>query len=67
MPDENWEDLPVDLRHVYAKSLKAKKGEHLRGRVLNKPTLRDFPQEWLPRAKADKEFTASLPLPITPS
>ena len=49
----------MDLRHVYAKSLKAKKGEHLRGRVLNKPTLRDFPQEWLQKPKADEEFTTS--------
>ncbi|KAF5355931.1 hypothetical protein D9756_004147 [Leucocoprinus leucothites] len=55
VPDENWESLPIDLRHVYAKSQKAKKGEHLRGRVLKKPTLRDFPQEWLPKLSNTNE------------
>jgi small subunit ribosomal protein S35 len=55
MADENWEDLPVDLRHVYAKSRKAKKGEHLRGRILAKPTIRDFPQEWLPKSPTNEQ------------
>ncbi|TFK41257.1 mitochondrial ribosomal subunit protein-domain-containing protein [Crucibulum laeve] len=41
-------DVPVDMRHVYAKARKAKKGDHLRNRVLNRPSVMDFPQEWLP-------------------
>ncbi|KAJ3574073.1 hypothetical protein NP233_g2011 [Leucocoprinus birnbaumii] len=60
VPDPAWEDLPIDLRHVYAKSQKAKKGEHLRGRVLNKPTFRDFPQEWLPKLPADTDKQPTL-------
>lgn len=43
-----FETVPLDLRHVYAKARKAKKGDHLRGRVLNRPTIKDFPTEWLP-------------------
>ncbi|KAF8632587.1 hypothetical protein AX15_001794 [Amanita polypyramis BW_CC] len=41
-------DIPVDMRHVYAKARKAKKGEHLRDRVLDRPSIMDFPKEWLP-------------------
>ncbi|KAK7059049.1 37S ribosomal protein S24, mitochondrial [Paramarasmius palmivorus] len=46
--DETFRDIPLDIRHMYSKARKAKKGEHLRGRLLNRPTIRDFPQEWLP-------------------
>ncbi|KAK2461992.1 hypothetical protein APHAL10511_006455 [Amanita phalloides] len=45
---DKFRDVPLDMRHVYAKARRAKKGEHLRGRVLNRPTLSDFPKEWLP-------------------
>ncbi|KAF8350148.1 mitochondrial ribosomal subunit protein-domain-containing protein, partial [Amanita rubescens] len=46
--NEDFRDVPLDMRHVYSKARKAKKGEHLRDRVLGRPTLADFPQEWLP-------------------
>jgi small subunit ribosomal protein S35 len=49
-PNANkFRKVPLDLRHIYAKARKAKKGEHLRSRVHNRPTLYDFPEEWLPR------------------
>ncbi|KAF9270169.1 hypothetical protein L218DRAFT_952355 [Marasmius fiardii PR-910] len=47
---ESFSDIPVDIRHIYSKARKGKKGEHLRGRVYDRPTLRDFPKEWLPDA-----------------
>ncbi|KAG7099157.1 hypothetical protein E1B28_001028 [Marasmius oreades] len=45
---ESFNDIPIDVRHIYSKARKGKKGEHLRGRVYNRPTIRDFPNEWLP-------------------
>ncbi|KAK0198202.1 mitochondrial ribosomal subunit protein-domain-containing protein [Armillaria mellea] len=42
------DDVPLDLRHIYARARKAKKGEHLRGRIYARPTIHDFPKEWLP-------------------
>ncbi|KAK0464908.1 mitochondrial ribosomal subunit protein-domain-containing protein [Desarmillaria tabescens] len=39
---------PLDLRHIFARARKAKKGEHLRGRIYSRPTIHDFPKEWLP-------------------
>ncbi|KAH6917473.1 mitochondrial ribosomal subunit protein-domain-containing protein [Coprinopsis sp. MPI-PUGE-AT-0042] len=47
-----FHDLPVDLRHVYAKSRKAKKGDHLGDRPLNPVSIKDFPKEWLPAPPA---------------
>ncbi|KIK05508.1 hypothetical protein K443DRAFT_91152 [Laccaria amethystina LaAM-08-1] len=47
-PKDTFKTVPLDLRHVYAKARKAKKGDHLHGRVLNRPTIKDFPTEWLP-------------------
>ena len=49
-----YQDLPVDTRHIEAKVKKAKKGDHARGRTA-RPSLKDFPTEWLPQ----------LPLPST--
>ncbi|KAH0838238.1 mitochondrial ribosomal subunit protein-domain-containing protein [Lanmaoa asiatica] len=49
-----YQDLPVDTRHVEAKVKKAKEGDHARGRT-TRPSLKDFPKEWLPQ----------LPLPPT--
>lgn len=40
-------ELPVDMRHVFAQRRKAKKGDHIRARVFHKPTIFDFPSEWL--------------------
>ncbi|KAG6898070.1 hypothetical protein C0992_006548 [Termitomyces sp. T32_za158] len=43
-----FKDVPLDLRHVRSKIEKGKRGGHLRGRFLNRPTIADFPKEWLP-------------------
>ncbi|KAF9015067.1 mitochondrial ribosomal subunit protein-domain-containing protein [Cyathus striatus] len=48
-PQPMFEHLPVDMRHIYAKVRKAKKGDHLRDRALHRPTIRDFPKSWLPQ------------------
>lgn len=40
--------VPLDLRHVYSKTRKAKKGDHLRARIFERPSILDFPKEWLP-------------------
>ncbi|KAJ3857855.1 mitochondrial ribosomal subunit protein-domain-containing protein [Lentinula lateritia] len=45
---DTFKDVPQDVRHIYSVTRKAKLGEHLRGRVHARPTIRDFPQEWLP-------------------
>ncbi|KAF8078711.1 mitochondrial ribosomal subunit protein-domain-containing protein [Lyophyllum atratum] len=44
-----FKNVPLDLRHMRSKVKKAKRGDHLRGRVLNRPSILDFPREWLPR------------------
>ncbi|KAL1692522.1 mitochondrial ribosomal subunit protein-domain-containing protein [Schizophyllum commune] len=48
-PDDQFQlsELPVDMRHVFAQRKKAKKGDHIRDRVFHKPTIYDFPAEWL--------------------
>ncbi|KAJ3734748.1 mitochondrial ribosomal subunit protein-domain-containing protein [Lentinula guzmanii] len=45
---DTFADVPQDVRHIYSVARKAKLGEHLRGRVHARPTIRDFPQDWLP-------------------
>ncbi|KAK7064302.1 carbon-nitrogen hydrolase [Favolaschia claudopus] len=50
-PQHNLKDIPVDLRHVYAKARKAKKGEHTRSRVFARPSIIDFPLEWIPERR----------------
>ncbi|TFK30357.1 hypothetical protein FA15DRAFT_629478 [Coprinopsis marcescibilis] len=46
-----YSDVPLDVRHVYAKIRKAKKGDHLRAhRPLRPVSVADFPEEWLPRS-----------------
>jgi len=50
--EDTFSDMPIDMRHVYAKALKAKKGDHLRNRVFNRPSIKDFPKEWLPPTPA---------------
>lgn len=45
---DTFRNVPLDLRHVYSKTRKAKKGDHLRGRVFGRPSSLDFPKEWLP-------------------
>ena len=41
-------DLPLDKRHLEVKTRKAKKGDHRRGREGIRPSIKDFPKEWLP-------------------
>jgi small subunit ribosomal protein S35 len=50
-PKHDLKDVPVDLRHVYAKARKAKKGEHTRSRVFARPSILDFPLEWIPERR----------------
>ncbi|PPQ73528.1 hypothetical protein CVT26_010339 [Gymnopilus dilepis] len=45
---DTFEDVPIDVRHIIAKIRKAKKGDHRGNRMLNRPSIRDFPKEWLP-------------------
>ncbi|KAG6818012.1 hypothetical protein H0H87_009167 [Tephrocybe sp. NHM501043] len=45
---DNFSNVPIDLRHVRSKAAKSKRGDHLRGRLFDRPTIADFPQEWLP-------------------
>ncbi|EIW86805.1 hypothetical protein CONPUDRAFT_46120 [Coniophora puteana RWD-64-598 SS2] len=50
-PKKNgYQALPLDERHLEAKARKAKKGDHRRGRDGNRPSLKDFPKEWLPKS-----------------
>ncbi|KAJ3507285.1 hypothetical protein NLJ89_g6392 [Agrocybe chaxingu] len=49
---DDFSDVPIDLRHLYAKALKSKKGDHLRSRVFHRPSIADFPKEWLPDTPA---------------
>ncbi|OSC99475.1 hypothetical protein PYCCODRAFT_1438264 [Trametes coccinea BRFM310] len=48
---ETFSDIPVDTRHIEARIRKAKKGGHIYGRQTHRPTLKDFPKEWLPAPK----------------
>ncbi|KAF8230647.1 hypothetical protein L208DRAFT_1280777 [Tricholoma matsutake] len=45
---DTFHTVPLDLRHVYTKARKTKKGDHLRGRIFERPSILDFPKEWLP-------------------
>ncbi|KDQ63492.1 hypothetical protein JAAARDRAFT_119004 [Jaapia argillacea MUCL 33604] len=46
--NNRFSDLPLDTRHIDAKARKARKGDHRYGRPAAKPSLKDFPKEWLP-------------------
>lgn len=48
---DSFKDVPHDTRHLVSKARKAKRGEHRIGRILHRPTIRDFPKSWLPDAK----------------
>ncbi|GLB36063.1 putative mitochondrial ribosomal subunit protein [Lyophyllum shimeji] len=45
---DTFKNVPLDLRHMRSKVRKAKRGDHLRGRMFNRPSILDFPREWLP-------------------
>lgn len=51
-------DVPVDVRHIEARVRKAKKGDHVYGRGGHRPSIKDFPQEWLP-ASVSKDSGSS--------
>ncbi|KAJ3491028.1 hypothetical protein NLI96_g967 [Meripilus lineatus] len=44
----SFSDVPLDTRHLDARIRKEGKGEHARGRGNKRPSLKDFPKEWLP-------------------
>ncbi|KJA26060.1 hypothetical protein HYPSUDRAFT_133444 [Hypholoma sublateritium FD-334 SS-4] len=46
---DTFADLPLDMRHVVSKIRKDKKGDHYGGRAFQRPTIHDFPKEWLPQ------------------
>ncbi|PFH50789.1 hypothetical protein AMATHDRAFT_60439 [Amanita thiersii Skay4041] len=50
---DKFRDVPLDMRHVYAKVRKAKKGDHRNNQVLSRPSILDFPKEWLPPRTPD--------------
>ena len=55
---DKFGNIPLDTRHVDAKVRKAKKGGHAYGRGHSRPTISDFPVEWLPPqdpASVDKQ------------
>jgi len=45
---DTLQDIPIDMRHIDAKARKSKKGDHRRGRIGHRPSIRDFPRDWLP-------------------
>jgi len=45
---ETFRDIPLDFRHLEARRLKQGKGEHRSGLQGIRPSIRDFPKEWLP-------------------
>ncbi|KAF7985267.1 hypothetical protein HWV62_6401 [Athelia sp. TMB] len=47
-PKDKFRDVPLDTRHLVSKARKAKNGAHRSGQVFHRPSLRDFPVEWLP-------------------
>ncbi|KAG6851196.1 hypothetical protein H0H93_015206 [Arthromyces matolae] len=46
----SFHNVRVDMRHVRSKIEKAKRGDHLRGRLFNRPSIAHFPEEWLPNS-----------------
>lgn len=56
---DTFSDIPLDTRHLDAKARKAKKGEHARSRGAKRPSIRDFPKEWLPDQQPDGQRTST--------
>ncbi|TFY64047.1 hypothetical protein EVJ58_g2881 [Rhodofomes roseus] len=56
---DSFEDIPLDTRHIESKQRKEAKGDHLYGRRRVRPSLRDFPKEWLPAV--DQNATSDSP------
>ncbi|RPD81912.1 hypothetical protein L226DRAFT_475371 [Lentinus tigrinus ALCF2SS1-7] len=59
LKEEKFADIPVDTRHVEAKTRKAKKGGHIYGKQTHRPSIRDFPKEWLPVPKHQAALESS--------
>lgn len=57
---DTFSDIPLDTRHVDAKARKAKKGEHARSRGAKRPSIKDFPPEWLPDSQPEPQGTPIL-------
>jgi hypothetical protein len=53
----SFKDIPHDTRYLVAKARKARLGEHRSGRIFHRPSIKDFPKEWLP----DKEEPLNVP------
>lgn len=45
---DTFADVPIDTRHILSKVRKEKKGGHRPNQLFRRPTIRDFPEEWLP-------------------
>ncbi|KAI0080307.1 hypothetical protein K474DRAFT_1590200 [Panus rudis PR-1116 ss-1] len=58
---KRFADIPVDTRHIDAKIRKAKKGGHAYGRGSHRPSLKDFPKEWLPVSTPEASSSPSNP------
>ncbi|KAH9937198.1 mitochondrial ribosomal subunit protein-domain-containing protein [Fomitopsis serialis] len=56
---DSFVDVPLDTRHIEAKKRKEAKGDHVYGRRNVRPSIRDFPKEWLPTV--DQSTTPSPP------
>lgn len=52
-----FKDIPHDTRYLVAKARKARRGEHRSGRIFHRPSIKDFPKEWLP----DSEERLNVP------
>lgn len=55
-----YQRLPLDTRHLDSKVRKSKKGDHVRGRGGLRPSLKDFPAEWLPK-REENVISSILP------
>lgn len=55
---KSYQELPLDTRHLEAQVMKAKEGQHARGRNC-RPSIKDFPTEWLPQSVSHSVQPAS--------
>ncbi|KAF8596168.1 hypothetical protein BDV93DRAFT_534775 [Ceratobasidium sp. AG-I] len=44
---ESFKDIPLDTRHLTSQTMKRRQGGHSHGQKA-RPTIRDFPEAWLP-------------------
>lgn len=56
--EDTFADVPLDPSHVIAKIRKAGKGDHVWKRGAKRPSIRDFPKEWLPPLPVDALSTS---------